>query len=390
MEKFKQLPYWCITDVKQAFYDTESLTSIEQTARLYKTVRELIEGSNKFIDEINVTLEEFFNTFDQSIFEQRMCKIIHDYLDYMDNKLSKQDKNVNEAINYMKTNLTQTISNVIAEMKESGELNGEILSSIDNITSRLTSLENKKIPSKISELENDSDYASKEYVDNEIATFDFIKIVDPLPETGLDNRIYLVPKNTPDTENKDLFDEYIWANGKWEFITTKQIEIDLTPYYKKTEIDNTLNQIQNEVTNKINAVGEFIRAGLSAMYNCIDTDVTEKLPILTNLESKGDKLTITSDGGIRIGKGVNVVSISGQAYFYSGTPGHKIVNLFYNNSTLVRTNYRDCPASSHLSLPTIVKKVNEGDVIYLGYLGVSGDQIRDYTHGTFLQITVLN
>ncbi len=72
----------------------------------------------------------------------------------------------------------------------------------------------------------------KEYTDTEIATFDFIKVVDSLETTGLPNRIYLVPKS--DTQSNDLFDEYIWANDKWEFITTKQL--DLTPYIKKEEL----------------------------------------------------------------------------------------------------------------------------------------------------------
>ena len=81
----------------------------------------------------------------------------------------------------------------------------------------------------------------KSYTDNEIATFDFIKIVDSLGDTGLPNRLYLVPKN--DAEGNDLFDEYIWANDKWEFITTKQIEIDLTPYVKREEqIDYIVEQ----------------------------------------------------------------------------------------------------------------------------------------------------
>lgn len=73
--------------------------------------------------------------------------------------------------------------------------------------------------------------ATKEYVDNELATFDFIKVVDELPEEGLPNRFYLVPKE--DNQTQDFFDEYIWANGTWEWLTTKQIEVDLTPYVAK-------------------------------------------------------------------------------------------------------------------------------------------------------------
>jgi hypothetical protein len=75
------------------------------------------------------------------------------------------------------------------------------------------------------------------YVDGEIAAFDIIKVVDALPETGLPNRFYLVPKANAETQ--DLFDEFVWVNGAWEYITTKQIEIDLTDYVKNTDYATT-------------------------------------------------------------------------------------------------------------------------------------------------------
>lgn len=76
--------------------------------------------------------------------------------------------------------------------------------------------------------------ATKQYVDEEIATFDFIKVVDALPESGLPNRIYLVPN--ADAAENNLFDEYIWASGAWEFITTKMVEVELVNYIKKQEL----------------------------------------------------------------------------------------------------------------------------------------------------------
>ncbi len=86
-------------------------------------------------------------------------------------------------------------------------------------------------------------FATKQYVDEEIATFDFIKVVDVLPEAGLPNRIYLVPNIYAEEQN--LFDEYIWVNKgaadasewAWEFVASKTVEVDLTNYYKKAEID---------------------------------------------------------------------------------------------------------------------------------------------------------
>lgn len=75
---------------------------------------------------------------------------------------------------------------------------------------------------------------TEDYVAQELATFDFIKVVDELPaiEDGLPNKIYLVPK--PDAEYQDLFDEYIVVDGEWEWITTKQLEVDMTNYVPKT------------------------------------------------------------------------------------------------------------------------------------------------------------
>ncbi len=99
-------------------------------------------------------------------------------------------------------------------------------------------------PKKISELENDKKYATEDYVDNELATFDFIKVVDSLPTTGLPNKIYLVPKK--DTQTQDLFDEYIWINNDWEYQGTKQIEVDLTPYAKKEDIPDVSNFVEDE------------------------------------------------------------------------------------------------------------------------------------------------
>lgn len=101
----------------------------------------------------------------------------------------------------------------------------------------------EEVPKKLSELENDRKFATESYVDNEIATFDFIKVVDNLPETGLPNKIYFVPKN--DTQTQDLFDEYVWVNGKWEWITTKQIEVDLTPYARKEDIPDVSNFVED-------------------------------------------------------------------------------------------------------------------------------------------------
>lgn len=79
------------------------------------------------------------------------------------------------------------------------------------------------------------------YIDKEIAEFDFVKVVSVLPEEGLPNRVYFVPKEEPATQ--DLFDEWCWLNRgtdkepnwDWEFKGTKQIKVEMTEYVRFTD-----------------------------------------------------------------------------------------------------------------------------------------------------------
>ena len=95
-------------------------------------------------------------------------------------------------------------------------------------------------------------FASKEYVENEIATFDFIKVVTKLPETGLENRFYLVPKQGTETQN--LFDEWVWVNRgteeapdwDWEWISTQKLEVDLTAYATKDFVGSRIENLVGE------------------------------------------------------------------------------------------------------------------------------------------------
>lgn len=143
LKRIQLLPHWCVSSKYPAFYDTESATAIEQTAKLYGKIQELIEDYNKFVDEINKHILEFINSVnsDQAEFEERMTKVIHDYLDYMNMRMDAQDKEIRDAVSYMKDNLSQSITQIIAEMKEMGELDEAILNAIDNIGERVTTLE---------------------------------------------------------------------------------------------------------------------------------------------------------------------------------------------------------------------------------------------------------
>lgn len=71
-----------------------------------------------------------------------------------------------------------------------------------------------------------------------------IEVVQSLPQTGETNVIYLVPKQSAQTDN--VYDEYVWANNNFERIG--DTEIDLSNYYTKTQADALLGDKQDELT----------------------------------------------------------------------------------------------------------------------------------------------
>lgn len=72
-----------------------------------------------------------------------------------------------------------------------------------------------------------------------------ITVVTELPQTGDPDRIYLVPNESSRTN--DIYDEYIWLveQSKWEFLGNKHVDVDLTDYYTKEEVDALIPQVDS-------------------------------------------------------------------------------------------------------------------------------------------------
>ena len=62
------------------------------------------------------------------------------------------------------------------------------------------------------------------------------QIVEELPASGASNVIYLLPLE--DSEEDNIYEEYIWVNNDWELIGTTNI--DLSDYYTKSETDTQI------------------------------------------------------------------------------------------------------------------------------------------------------
>lgn len=87
---------------------------------------------------------------------------------------------------------------------------------------------------------------TKTEVDSIIAKIDQfkVKVVDVLPETGEELTVYLVPKDSSLQENDNVYDEYIWTDGKWEHIG--DTKIDLSDYITNAQLAEELDKKENK------------------------------------------------------------------------------------------------------------------------------------------------
>ena len=72
------LPPWVETGLQPAFYDKESGTVLQQTARMYAKVNALIEAFNKLSSDTKAVVEEYIAKFEE------LYTYVHDYFDNLD------------------------------------------------------------------------------------------------------------------------------------------------------------------------------------------------------------------------------------------------------------------------------------------------------------------
>ena len=140
-------------------------------------------------------------------------------------------------------------------------------------------------------------------------------VVTQLPTTDIKtNKIYLVKDSA--TEG-DLYQEYLYIDGKWEKIGTHKYEVDLTNYAKKSE---ALKSVESTLTNDLVQLNMITVSGTQSDVNI--TKATQQLAgvmsavdknKLDGIEDGANNYTLpiasaTALGGIKLGSGLSATS----------------------------------------------------------------------------------
>lgn len=112
-------------------------------------------------------------------------------------------------------------------------LNGKADTTHTHITSNIytDSTKTTTLNSKLTSIEN----SIATLQENDV-TFSFVA---SLPSTGVENVIYFVNNSSSSSGNR--FDEYIWNSSNNEFEKIGVMNIDLSDYVKKSDIDLSFN-----------------------------------------------------------------------------------------------------------------------------------------------------
>ena len=147
MKKYclKHLPHWVLTDPQPAFYDCESATAVQQTAKIYAKIQELITLYNQFTNDVNRYITEFEEGIikDFNCFQNCIIKTMDDYIETIDMKINLQDSKIEEsinnqnaiiqnAVNYMKENLVSTVTTLFNNAVHNGDITANLLEAYDS------------------------------------------------------------------------------------------------------------------------------------------------------------------------------------------------------------------------------------------------------------------
>lgn len=139
-----------------------------------------------------------------------------------------------------------------------------------------------------------------------------------------------------------------------------------------------------------------IQAVLAAKFTPT-AEGTYEAPVYLNLTSAarqyGTALTL-ADGGVKIGKGVSKVRVTGQAYMYESTALTQCeMDLYIVKADGTATRIERCICTRSGKYETyitgpIVTAVSDGDIIKLAYIGKPDTSFINYNDSTMLNVTV--
>lgn len=126
---------------RPSMYEGESFTALEYVAKIAVKTNECITEYNKFVDTIINEITTFKNDeiYNRDLFERKIEQMMYDFKKVIELKYKAQDLTISNAVEYLHTNLVETVEIALTNMFETGELSDEVLQSVGNLKQEFNS-----------------------------------------------------------------------------------------------------------------------------------------------------------------------------------------------------------------------------------------------------------
>ena len=271
-------PYYTKTEVDNLLSKKVDLTEYNQfkettnqsITNLETKLDEHIEDFNDQVNNIN-SLNNTVNSLSNTVasHDTKFWNLENDTLP----ELQSTDAQLNQDVNTLTTNLNNEISSRTSQDTVlqanidtvSNNLNDEITarteadSNLQSQITNLTTVVNSKADAGSFKTINGESIEGTGDISIDLTLY---RIVSSLPTTNIDNtKIYLVVNTESELNNEYI--EYIYVNNKWEELGKYKADIDLSPYYNKTEVDAKLDTKLNIIDAETTYVAKEEGKGLS-------------------------------------------------------------------------------------------------------------------------------
>lgn len=107
-----------------------------------------------------------------------------------------------------------------------------------------------------------------------------VQVLPAQPAAGNENKIHLVPLASGDTGETDYYEEYLWKGDAWEYLGTRQVDVDLSDYWTSAQTQSAITQSVSGLASEsyVQSAVTAAVSGITAEYSAATETLILNIP----------------------------------------------------------------------------------------------------------------
>ena len=214
-------------------------------------INNAISSTNEAVDKANKAVAD-------------TLQATNDNTQRVDNALTQLETDTQQKFTELDTQVTNTVNGAVSDLNEAKEQAIADMEQATNDNTQRVDNAIQQIATKVGIDDTQSSTLTTYSSDKIDKLFEGVsgklpyKIVTSLPETGDENTLYFVPSTSPESNN--VYDEYMYIDGMWEYVGSKAINIEDISESRVDTIEEVEERTPISATDKMKLiVGKIVK-----------------------------------------------------------------------------------------------------------------------------------